>query len=669
MSILNGNISSDVVFPISMPFGAEMKETTCIPELSVTVAALNEHILICGGRGVISLYSIDQNGKSEKISDLKIFGNARQIGVYEDFAYVSTRESGVCVCDLKDPKNPILAHQIDSLELATGIAVTSGVLAITNRHMGCELYDVCDPYHPKRLGDFLCGEAQSVFLYESIAVVSHWIGREAAIFDISDPTAVKKLSSFSVDGFADGVYIINHNGRLICFVGTGHHAARLKNRRKYKSFSFVTAEMIAEGYGGGHGVEIFDITNPSLPEWLSTIKTPPLFGGLDTWLVYSDGETCVFTDSMNGVFTFSFDDVTAPKFTGYYKLKPLAQQRFTPPSIQLRSASITGAASVNGFLCAASNDDGVHILKPNKPLGPFVTHKASVDVDVPISLSDNFYCSSGQIHNFVEYNGRIYCASGELGIEVIDTAGKLLYRKDTNGICHDVCLHEGRLYAAEGDKGVSCYDIAETLIEHSRITDIGCARQIVEAGADLVVQIDATTISKLTTARGNIAIEEGKTIAPMLYHRHIARTRAGEYTVAMPLSQGPLVLKTENGVEKVDSLGIESCPFADGACGYKNKLIVLFRGRYLCLDDPKDISKHFNGITVKGALLSGIPYALGDALVVLNRYTGIIELFDISDPHNPAFIKRINTGGHPEACGLIGDEIYISMGFGGILKL
>ena len=153
MSILNGNISSDVVFPISMPFGAEMKETTCIPELSVTVAALNEHILICGGRGVISLYSIDQNGKSEKISDLKIFGNARQIGVYEDFAYVSTRESGVCVCDLKDPKNPILAHQIDSLELATGIAVTSGVLAITNRHMGCELYDVCDPYHPKRLGE------------------------------------------------------------------------------------------------------------------------------------------------------------------------------------------------------------------------------------------------------------------------------------------------------------------------------------------------------------------------------------------------------------------------------------------------------------------------------------------------------------------------------------
>ena len=95
----------------------------------------------------------------------------------------------------------------------------------------------------------------------------------------------------------------------------------------------------------------------------------------------------------------------------------------------------------------------------------------------------------------------------------------------------------------------------------------------------------------------------------------------------------------------------------------------MFRGRYLCLDDPKDISKHFNGITVKGALLSGIPYALGDALVVLNRYTGIIELFDISDPHNPAFIKRINTGGHPEACGLIGDEIYISMGFGGILKL
>ncbi|MBE6762313.1 MAG: hypothetical protein E7551_08530 [Ruminococcaceae bacterium] len=669
MSILNGNISLDVTFPISMPFGAQMEEITCIPELSLTAAALDKQTLICGGQGVISLHNIGKNGNSKEISSLKIFGNARQIGVYNGFAYVSTRESGVSVCDLTNPQNPILAYQIDSLELATGIAVANGVLAITNRHMGCELYDVRDPYHPRRLNDFQCGEAQSVYLYENLAIVSHWMGREAAIFDISNPMDIQRISSFSVDGFADGVCVIKHDERLICLVGTGHHATRLKNRRKYKDFAFVTAEMIAEGYGGGHGVEIFDITNPSMPEWLSTLKTPPLFGGLDTWLVYSDGESCVFTDSMNGIFTISLDDITNPQFTGYYKLKPLAYQKVTSPSVQVQTASITGAASVNGFLCAASNDDGVHILKPNHHINGFLSPKATIDFDVEPTNSSAFYSSLGQIHNFVEYNGRVYCASGELGVEVIDLNGNLLYVNATSGICHDVCLHEGRLYTAEGDMGVACYDVTETLTEHSRITDIGCVRQIVEAGAGLVIQIGYIKISKLTAIDGKLVLSDGDAIASMLYHRHLSRTQAGSYTVAMPSSQGALILETNEGVQKVASLGIQSCSFADGACGYKDKLIALFRGKYLCLDDPKDISKPFNGNDIEGALLSGIPYVLGDTLVILNRCTGVIELLDISDEYNPKFIKRIKTSGYPEACSVINEEIYVAMGFGGILKI
>lgn len=668
MSILNSNVNAGVIHAEAMPFGAPMIETALILERAMTAAALDADMLLCGGRGRISLHRIDDAGQPTELSSLAIDGNGRQIGVSDGFAYVSTRESGVYVCDFTNPIKPVLAHHIDSLELATGIAVGGGLLAITNRHMGCELYDVRDPYHPRRLGDFYCGEAQSVWLHEKYAYVSHWMGREVRIFDISDPAHAKELAHASVDGFADGICVIPQNGRLLCLAATGHHANRLKNRRKYQQYTYVTAEMIAEGWGGGHGVEIFDVTDPTQPEWLGGFKAPPMFGGPDTWLVYSDGKTCVFTDSMNGVFTLSLDDPLVPVCTGHYRLKPLARQSLTPPSVQVQTGCITGAASVNGFLCAASDNDGVHILHPNQPLGAFIAPDARVDFDAPPLTLPVLCRSEGQLHGFVEFGGRIYCAAGEAGIEVRDTAGTLLETKKTRGICHDILLHDGFLYTAEGDAGTACYEIG-TLAERSRADGIGCVRQIVAVGNALAVQIGCGRIAKLTAERGMLAVTAGEVIAHMLYHRHLSRTTAGGYLAAMPLGQGAIVISMDGAPEKLASQQHELCPFDEGACGCGEKLIVLHDGRYVCLDDPLDVPQMGEGIAVAGAKLKGIPYVLGGMLVVLNRCTGTAELLDIADVHQPKFLRRIETGGHPEACGLIGGEIYAALGFGGIMKL
>lgn len=662
MSLLYGNIDPNCIFPISMSYGAPMENAFHIADPSMAVAAVNETTLLCGGQGSISLYHIHSDGTAEKISALKVFGNARQISVCDGFAYISARESGVLICDLTDLNAPKLACRIDSLELATGISAADGLLAVTNRHMGCELYDVRDPYQPRRLGDFHCGEAQSVYLYKNLAVVSHWVGHEAGIFDISDPARIQKLSTLSVDGFADGVCIIERSGKTLCLIGAGHHSARLQNRHKFNKFTYATAEMIAEGYGCGHGVEIFDITDPQEPAHLSALKTPPHFGGPDTWLTYSDGETCIFTDSMNGIFTINLEEM---KFTGHYKLAPLPLQKLSPPSIQVQVAAITDAASVSGYLCAACGEEGVHILKPNQPISAFSAPTASVHFETECIRGTAFYTSAGQIHHFVECDGKIYCASGDLGIEVLDSKGDLLYRKETSGICHDLCLHQGKLYTAEGDCGIGCYHIGEELTECARLTDAGCVRQITEAGEDLLAQVGCKTILCLTSA---LQIKAEAKAAP-LYHRHLSRTLAGRYAIAMPLAKGPTLLDAENNLQKVAVLGINACPFEDGVCGYNDKLILLFRGKYLCLDDPKDISEQTEGIAVDGALLSGIPHAFGDTLVILNRYAGTVELLNIADPHHPKFIKRIQTDGAPESCGMIGGELYVCLGFKGIIKL
>ena len=664
MSILNRNVPDDAIFPIEMPFGKAMEEISFIPAPTATVAALNERILLCGDtEGCLALYTIDAQGKAGEISALEIGGLLRQISVCGDFAYISARDGGAVICDLSNPAKPKIAAQIDTLELATGIAAADGLLAITDRHLGCELYDVRDPYQPRRIGSFLCGEAQSVFLYKNYALISHWVGREAAIFDISDPTNPKKLSDLPADGFADGVCIVERKGRTICMIGAGHHATRLVNRNKYNNFTYVTAEMIAEGYGCGHGVAFYDITDPQNPKHLSTLKTPPHFCGTDTWLTYSDGDTCIFTDSMNGVFAIDLETLT---FKGHYRLAP-CEPKISRPAIQVQSPAITDAAVVGGYLCVAARTEGVYILKPNQPLGAFVPCSASVVLDAQAPQKDAFYASEGAIHSFIEVDGKIYCASGTCGIEVLDRGGNLLLRKETQGICHDICLHQGKIYTAEGNFGVGCYDFE--LNERSRASLTGCVRQLIEAGEDLLAQVGSKRIVRLLTKEGGLTLSPCEAKAAPLYHRHLSRTLAGNYAVALPLANGPALLDTENNLKKVAVFGTNACPFEDGACGYQEKLRLLFRGKYHCLDNPLDLAEKPQGIQVEGAFLKGIPQVVGDTLVILNRYYGTVELLDISDPHRPQFMRRIETESTPEFCGLIGGELYLCLGYDGMIKL
>lgn len=671
MSILNGAYSESVLQPVQMPYGSPMTETACIEELSMDAATFRDDILLCGGKDRISLHRIHKDGTTTQISVLTGLRATRQIGISDDFAYVSSRENGVYICDLRDMNQPRLAYHLDALEMATGIAVSNGLLAITNRHMGCELYDVRDPYHPKRLGDFICGEAQSVWLHQHYALIGDWMNKQVLIFDISDPSHARQISRFSIDGFADGVCVLQKGERLLCLAATGHHSAQLKNRRKYKNYTYVTAEMLAEGYGCGHGVEIFDITNIKMPEWLATLKAPPHFGGYDTWRVYSDGNTCVFTDSMNGIFTISLDNLLDPVFTGHHRLQLARNQKLTPPSIQLQTNCITGAAVVSGFLCAASSDDGIHILRPNHPIGKLFVPSAQVNLDVIPKNGAVFYRSNGQIHNFVSFDGRIYCASGNQGIEVLDESGKLLYVQSTKGICHDLLLHRGKLYSSEENQGIGVYEIGEGLTECDRLLPQCCIRQIVPTDFGFVAQCDSANLVGISLDEsGHMELIDKGFGRGVLYHRHLSRTLAGNYVVALPLRSGAtLVTLDQEELHVGESFGHEACPFAGGACGYGEKLILIHDSRYACLDDPTDIANSVPMITVDGAQLSGIPHLLGNRLVLLNRYTGIVEVLDVSTPHTPRFLSRVETGGYPEACALINGEIYIACGFGGIIKL
>ena len=212
MSILNGNISRSILIPERSPFGEPFNELGAIRErgqIMDTAALINkttgEELLVAAGRGLVGVYRVDSDGKYEQLSSLEIQADSRQLAVSDGFGYLTARADGLYVVDLTVPERPRLAAHVDTLELATGVAAAGQLLAVTNRHMGSELYDISDTYHPARLGDFLCGEAQSVWLHRNLAIASDWMNKRVHIFDISNPHIPRRLSTFSVDGFSDGV--------------------------------------------------------------------------------------------------------------------------------------------------------------------------------------------------------------------------------------------------------------------------------------------------------------------------------------------------------------------------------------------------------------------------------------------------------------------------------
>ncbi|UKI30229.1 MAG: hypothetical protein L6W00_19980 [Lentisphaeria bacterium] len=106
-----------------------------------------------------------------------------------------------------------------------------------------------------------------------------------AIADISNPHRPKVIGSGRLDGFGDGVWVHGN----YCYAATGHHA-----RSGPK----------AERFGRGHGLEIFDISNPAKPRRVGGVKFPKFYEvGNDFWMVRSDGRTAFVGDTHNGFFS------------------------------------------------------------------------------------------------------------------------------------------------------------------------------------------------------------------------------------------------------------------------------------------------------------------------------------------------------------------------------
>jgi hypothetical protein len=310
-------------------------------------------------------------------------------------AYVSARESGLFVVDVREATPRLITHY-DSMELATGVAVAGKVLFIAQRHFGVELVDITDPEHPRHLSTIRTGEAQSVAYHEGLLYTGVWGTSEVVTADVRDPLQPRIVSKVPLDGYGDGLAV--HEGKL--FAATGHHS-RAPHRNPDDP-----------GYGLGHGLEIFSLVDPAKPKFLGRVKFPRFYSiGFDMWDVQVTGTTAFVADTHNGMFVVDVSNPTAPK--------TIARTELPKPSAKSPHADFVGGFGlVQDCIYAAGGGTDLHVIEARGLAQPVHEDPGAAPVIRPRPLSADIhtYRPDGQVHSVVTHGDVAVAACGSAGI-------------------------------------------------------------------------------------------------------------------------------------------------------------------------------------------------------------------------------------------------------------
>ncbi len=293
------------LFAVESEYGPPLVNTFNVglgPTIDVTIDG--KHAYAIGNR-TLHVLDISHPGRPRPVGKLSGLGNVRQVVAEDGFAYITSREDGLFIVDVRNPKMPLLASRHDTIEFATGICKSGSVLFVACRQFGVELVDVSDPISPLHLSTVRTGEAQSVVEQNGYLYVGVWASSEVVTVDIRNPWKPRITSRTEIDGYGDGVDV----GGNYLYAATGHHSRR---RPKAKPGD--------PGFGNGHGLEILDVANPAFPKQVARVKFPALYNiRNDMWSVSIAGQYAFVADTHNGIFVLNVAKPLRPRIVGHWK--------------------------------------------------------------------------------------------------------------------------------------------------------------------------------------------------------------------------------------------------------------------------------------------------------------------------------------------------------------
>ena len=444
LTVLPGKYTELGTLPIAPPspekiFGTSEKINS---STSANALFLDGNILYMGDSGHVYVYDLSKNRAIPTLlSTITLPGLVRQITAGNGILYTANRETGSYIFNVSDPASPKLVKRYDPVELATGIDVAGDLLCISQRQNGVEFVDVSNPAAAAHIDIIRTSESQSCFYKDGFVYSGEWGKGEISVIDVRNLSDIKIVRKVLLQGYGDGVYA---SGNLL-FASTGHH--HLNSAAK-------TVD------GDGHGLEIFDITAPDDPKFLSRVEFDTFFAsGNDYWTcrLSGDGKTLYCADTGNGAYAV---DISVPSH-------PVILGRFQSPLEQ----PVTSIAVSEGYVYVSAGKDGLYSVKSPKAkaftrdMGALPTGVgARKDYATPVTSAFSAWVPAVrcQVHSAAAYGDALFVACGDGGLSIVKRNGSgdlYQYAKGPSEFAGDVKVRGNRLYVSEGTDGLAVYTI------------------------------------------------------------------------------------------------------------------------------------------------------------------------------------------------------------------
>ncbi|MDD4871569.1 MAG: hypothetical protein PHR77_13510 [Kiritimatiellae bacterium] len=624
---------------------------------------------VCGNRayfiGQEKLYlaDISEPAHPRITGTLAGLGNTRQIVVARDVAYVSSRADGLFVISVKDSTAPKLLCHYDSIEWATGLAISGDILFIACRNFGVELVDISNPQKPRHLSTVRTGEAQSVVARNEWLYSGVWGTSEIVVTDIHNPRRPHITSRVPLDGYGDGVDV---RGNFL-YAATGHHS-----RAPHKTDN-------DPGFGCGHGLEIFDISDPAKPVFVSRVKFPKLYQlGNDMWGVTISGKYAFVADTYNGIFVVDVSDPRKPFFVAHRQLplfnsgklprirpngeiEPLKQQ--PSGSSQNLPGFVGGLALAQNYIYAAGGWTDLHIIA-----APDLACPPTVEINTPPLIPPlqaekeqgyRRYRPDGQVYAVGSLGDSGVAACGISGIHVIQIWPKIkpLATYSTDDFATDICVLNNMVFVAEGTAGLSIwetspagelkitgrYHVKGQRVRHVVVPPPGKYALVqVGEGTLHIVDISNPTLPKFVLKDSHLGLLYGNQI--------MNGSIDNRYAAVFWHASGLYWYDLYGGSTPVYTGQIHENRFnpQNGVTVFKNQVLTTRRSGYVVFDRQEKRSlDELPLYRIKNHPLAGKTTIFQNRLYTANRDGGNVNVVDISNPSSPQLLESFVTEGNP----------------------
>lgn len=680
---------------IQIPVKDKITEKT-----SWDVKAANGYIYSVSDSGVLYILNPQTDAV---INQLVGFGNLRQMAITDDekTMVVVAREDAAYIFDLTEPLNPVLTSKIDSIELASGLDVQTDkngytYCYIADRFGGADIINITDKYNPIFVSNIDVGECQNVTIYNGYMYVGLWGERSVKIFDVRDAGSPRYVSSVELSGRGDGVLVRNN----ILYAATGHFKSGLSNRTD-------------ADYATGNGLDIFDVSVPSTPIWISTTKLDGRMyvGGVpDVWRVKKSGDYLYLSSTINGLYVFNVKNPYLPIRVSHIdvvKNEPVSKTIMdtwvypfditTETHYSILSCEVyNGKLYISGTEYGELAEPGLYVISGKKYILNSIDNNDSTTFPEAMNESlyfkndfsslglkgQKFYQLEGcQIWATAHYGEYTYVAAGTGGIRILDKDLNEASTYPTLDITMDIQIYDNMIVTAECSGGMQIYTIdknnATKIMKHGNC--MGTIRQIQISPDGKFVLVQFGVVSALIDIHNiDKPILYKKFNHTMVYHRQLsAGAVANRYlyvfanefkTVEIDFGSNgrydiPIIDETwVSGLEQMYGLAADGDYLVSTA---KNKL---YRFSPNDIDKSKTIAQSgFISYDIESEF--GYPTVIGDYLFISSRISKSFEIYKLGDrTMPPVLLKKWIGRGTPELVTAMGKTVYIPLGYGGLLR-